>query len=383
MMNKENNTPSSDKELDVKLDRFSKLLIVIGFLAIVLSFFAPYLFTLPNFKGLDFTETGQIGDTIGGIMNPFIAIAGVIASGLAFYLQYRANILQRNMFYKQFQENKAQFETELAEQKKQSKLDKFEAQLYEMLRLHKENVNELELKAARRTTWKPYGEDGDVRYKYNYYTVSKRNAFVELKNEFEYILLIYKRHYPNISELSSKAFYDCYKTFFWGISIPVNATLIERMEPFGSEDYRNSLLEIQNKQFSEDIFDVPDNINFDIEAFRGHSEFLGHYFRHIFHTVKFVVNQPDSFLSYNEKRQYLRVLRAQLSNHEQIMLFYNWLSGYGKPWEDDKNKFFTEFVMIHNLWYQLLIDDKFIQDKIQELRDKPVVLRKDKLFEID
>lgn len=382
MMTKENNIQSSDKELDVKLNRFSKLLIAIGFLAIVLSFFAPYLFTLPNFRGLDFTETGQIGDTIGGIMNPFIAIAGVIASGLAFYLQYRANILQRNMFYKQLQENKTQFETELTEQKKQSKLDKFEAQFYEMLRLHKENVNELELKAARRTTWKPYGEDGDVKYKYDYYTVSKRNAFVELKNEFEYILLIYKRA-NNITELSSKDFHNCYQTFFWGISIPINATLVERMQPFDKADYRSSLLEIQAKQYSEEIMDVPDNINFDIEAFRGHSEFLGHYFRHIFHTVKFVVNQPDSFISYIEKRQYLRVLRAQLSNHEQIMLFYNWLSGYGKPWEDDKNKFFTEFVMIHNLWYQLLIDDSFIKSKIQELRDKPVELRKDELFEID
>lgn len=54
------------------------------------------------------------------------------------------------MFYKQLEENKTQFEIQLTEQRKQSRLDKFESQFYEILRLHKENVNELELKAFRR-----------------------------------------------------------------------------------------------------------------------------------------------------------------------------------------------------------------------------------------
>ncbi len=62
--------------------------------------------------------------------------------------------------------------------------------------------------------------------------------------------------------------------------------------------------------------------------------------------------QEETFLTYEEKIKYLRVLRAQLSNHEPIMIFYNWLSGYGRHWEDDKNRFFTEYCMIHNLLYR-------------------------------
>lgn len=54
----------------------------------------PYLFT--EFKWLDFTNTGQIGDTIGGIMGPFVAIAAAMLTFLAFWVQFKANEQQRN-----------------------------------------------------------------------------------------------------------------------------------------------------------------------------------------------------------------------------------------------------------------------------------------------
>lgn len=62
-----------------------------AFAIIIIAFalFAPYLFTRNGI--IDFTETGQIGDTIGGTMGPFIAIAGVIVTFLAFLMQKKAN----------------------------------------------------------------------------------------------------------------------------------------------------------------------------------------------------------------------------------------------------------------------------------------------------
>ena len=62
---------------------------VLAAIIILFAFSAPYIFTR---KGIiDFTETGQIGDTIGGTMGPFIAIAGVIVTFLAFLMQKKAN----------------------------------------------------------------------------------------------------------------------------------------------------------------------------------------------------------------------------------------------------------------------------------------------------
>ena len=58
-------------------------------IVIVFALSAPYLFTRNGM--IDFTETGQIGDTIGGTMGPFIALAGVIVTFLAFLMQKKAN----------------------------------------------------------------------------------------------------------------------------------------------------------------------------------------------------------------------------------------------------------------------------------------------------
>lgn len=77
----------------------SWMLFSASIILILFSFLSPILFT-SSFSNWDFTETGQIGDTIGGIMNPFIAIAGVISTLLAFFMQIEANKIQRTQFIK-------------------------------------------------------------------------------------------------------------------------------------------------------------------------------------------------------------------------------------------------------------------------------------------
>ena len=53
----------------------------------------PYLLTQHSI--IDFTETGQIGDTIGGIMGPFVGILAAVLTFMAFWIQYQANEEQR------------------------------------------------------------------------------------------------------------------------------------------------------------------------------------------------------------------------------------------------------------------------------------------------
>ncbi|OUD35693.1 hypothetical protein FPG59_09365, partial [Flavobacterium sp. FPG59] len=105
---------------------YSKLLIAA--LILLLSFLVLLFFTaihsidvLDNAK--DYGEIGPYGDYIGGILNPLIAVFAVFAAGFAFYAQYEAN--------KQVQD--------------QFKIQQFESQFFEMLRLHKENVNEMKI----------------------------------------------------------------------------------------------------------------------------------------------------------------------------------------------------------------------------------------------
>lgn len=53
---------------------------------------------------------------------------------------------------------------------------------------------------------------------------------------------------------------------------------------------------------------------------------LGHYFRNLFHTVRYIDN---SKVSRNHKNELIKILRSNLSNYELLLLAYNCLHPYG------------------------------------------------------
>jgi hypothetical protein len=86
---------------------------------------------------------------------------------------------------------------------------------------------------------------------------------------------------------------------------------------------------------------------------------LGHYFRNIFQAVKCI--HDDNQLSKQEKYDYVKILRGQLSTVEQILFFLNSLSQLGRDWElendiQDKNRLITTYNLIKNLPNRELID---------------------------
>lgn len=82
--------------------------------------------------------------------------------------------------------------------------------------------------------------------------------------------------------------------------------------------------------------------------FSGHENRLGHYYRHLYSTVKYVVNkEKKGLIDYKQSREYLKILRSQMSNDEQLMLYYNYKIGFGKDWENEG--YLTKYRMLHNL----------------------------------
>lgn len=53
-------------------------------------------------------------------------------------------------------------------------------------------------------------------------------------------------------------------------------------------------------------------------------DLLGHYFRSLYHIIKYVHECCPK-----DKKRYTSIVRAHLSSHEQALLFYNGLCGYG------------------------------------------------------
>ena len=365
---------SEEKKDTYKLDIRSKWMLGIAVLAILFSFIAPYLFI--KFSIFDVTGAGSIGDSLGGIMNPFIAIGGVILTYLAFYMQFSANKIQREQFRMQIREDKIKFKRELDEQQLEFKKSQFENQFYEMIRLHKENINEISL------TLYLVNSNG-----FDFKTIIGREVFKYLNEEIKILYYIAKKCYN--TEDFNLIINIAYGLFFHGIKYDETITEFEPgKEQFSSFINRVLLINHSNTQANyrnlkslvANYTDYKSAANLKFKLGQGHSFYLAHYYRHLFQTVKYVANQDENFISYEDKRKYLRILRAQLSNQEQAMLFYNWKSDFGKNWED-KNKFFTDFRMIHNLYNDLLIED-FILEKLFDL-NREDVYRKEKNREID
>jgi hypothetical protein len=78
-----------------------------------------------------------------------------------------------------------------------------------------------------------------------------------------------------------------------------------------------------------------------------HESQLGHYFRSLYHIIKFVKGSDIQ-----DKRRYTSLVRAQLSKYELFFLFYNCLSSYGEGFKP----LVEEFGLLEHLDKKLLLD---------------------------
>lgn len=311
---------------NIAIDKKSKRLLIWGVIAFIVAtiiiVFLPLLVTQNSWWPLTVDKPNEIGDTLGGIMGPIVALLGVLLTFLAFWAQYAAN-----------QEQKQQFLKALTKQEDDKKEQQFESQFFEMLNLHKQNVDELKTTALL---------DG--------VEVQRRKVFETMANEFSTMLSYVQA--ANF-DLTQDDIENCYHIFFWGYNIPERQNLSEDAQRW---------LRLEGVQSNTPMINFINH--------RGFSASLGHYFRHLYMMVKFVA-ESKVITEYDTKMKYLKILRAQLSNHEQIMLFYNWISTYGSAWEEENgNHFFTEYKMIHNLWIGELYQHQFIVNKVNNLIDR-------------
>lgn len=287
----------------------------------------------------------NIGTTISGVFGTFLGFFGSVLVFMALRSQIKANKIISNQF----------------------KIQQFESQFYEMLRLHKENVNEVTVTETK-VIIKTFKSSQS-----NFFETTGRKAFEQLLIEFEICYYAARRTYV----LEDKEFWidKAYRVFFFGLNSEENEL---KKNFYDSED---TLILGEDELFCNNL--KKDFSTLRTDHLNGNVTFLAHLYRHLYQMVKFVANQDEEFISYEEKRKYLRILRAQLSNPEQALLFYNWKSGFGNKWENENNKFFTDYRMIHNLYDSIIIED-FNLEKIFDINGyfrKEKGRKKDPLFE--
>ncbi len=294
-------------------------ILFIAFLLITLSF--PYLFSHNYWFNINFSDTGQIGDTIGGILSPFIAILAAILTFLAFWVQFKAN----------------------EQQKTDLKIERFENKFYELLRLHKSNINEIELNETIK------GREAFIDMFYELQTAYEvcNYYYDDLKKDFskkEIMNLSYNIFFFGIGENSEKSYYnklnDNEKIVFEKVIHSLDLLQITYIES-------NKNIKVHQNNNTIPIIDTDGKEickkEFRHLPFNGHSSKLGHYYRHLFQTINFITKQK--LLSEKEKYEYVKTLRSQLSNFEQLMIYYNSVSWFEDAWKE----FIVKYKILKNL----------------------------------
>ncbi len=231
----------------------------------------------------------------------------------------------------------------LSEQRKVSSRQEVENRFFELIKLHRDNIDEM-------------GSKGKV----------KRAVFIEIKDEFHELHKSVKLNYTfqdsNKSEIEWQraCIQITYLIVFFGVNNSSTNYLKKLISAIISDDKAEKILSFS---LLDSLISTHANIkesnrlgltNFYL-PYDGHQSRIGHYFRHLFQTVKYINDQPSNLFSFEEKYNYAKTLRAQFSTHEQALFMYNAISPLGAPWElsseitDVNNKLITKYNLIKNI----------------------------------
>ncbi len=300
-------------------------------------------------------ERGTHGDMFGAVNAIFsgLAFAGIIISLYLQRIDLKNQMEQLELNYEEVQQTNREFKI----QNDTLQIQKFENQYYKMIDLHKSNVNEIIIPFFDTLDGSNSNRDNKKIEQQTSATILRevtgKKGFVDMVKELEICLKDTKSILltQEINFDDSIIYEFAYKIFFFGVHSEFSTS--GNIPAPIQKEIKKFIAGKQKKYKDNLISGAKQEINTRYVPFQGHESRLGHYFRHLFQTVKYVVMQETiGLLEYGHTRQYLRVLRAQLSNSEQLLLYYNYCCGPGMNWDRLGNKgfqFLTKYRMIHNM----------------------------------
>ena len=354
------------RESDPRMKAGAKVLGV----AILLILILPLIFLKYPLFGLEFPKSSEVGDTMGGILGPLIAIIAAILTFLAFWIQYQANQIQIKNFDKQ---------------REDVKRENYQNKIYEMIKIHRDNVSNILSSTEYAANYFKVALD-DLRKLYFLLNIYDKDVDAAYKNidpskareyEASRIEFVYSIFWLGIDTEARKVLHDMYKDILHPMYMAKYYEYLEYIDYKYREavEFEELPLVIYSNIKDEDS----NNISMRWLPFNEHASFLGHYFRHLYQSVKYIDDCPETILRETEKYDFAKNIRAQLSNHEQLLLYYNSLSPFGKPWLDVKggdllSSYLIKYKMIKNIPLPLADfgirpEDKF-KKEIELLRQK-------------
>lgn len=237
----------------------------------------------PTFHLFSISNFGMFGDFVGGVIGTMVAVV----AALYIIKSYKKQIEQ---------------------DKKQS----FEKTFLLMLELHRQNVREIEITDAEDKTisgkrvFKPLTEELKALYDKVYEVIGDivptNECFQKWDATYEHKKLAHELSYG----------YFFYEVDTYSLTLDKNTALYDICEKV-----RGAIQEA--KELNK------------LAHLQRHT-ILGHYYRHLFNMVNWV--DSSRAITAEEKQKYCKLIRSQLSDYEEILLYYNTLSFLGKEWND-------------------------------------------------
>ena len=197
-------------------------------------------------------------------------------------------------------------------------------QFYQMLDVQQKVIDEINVSQVRKVK---QGETASY--------AKGRKAFSEFKIQMKNLVTAIK----DVSQKNGFGFTDieiadiAYTVFFYGSSRTWKIFMIDYLKDYPeTERLVDAIIARLNSEKRYNL-DRPNHI------------YLSVYFRNMYNAIKLI----DSCKSINneEKKEYVKILRSQLSNAELYILFFNVISRFGKKWID--NDYINKYQLIQNL----------------------------------
>lgn len=257
-----------------KMLSISFIIIGIVFL-VILPFFSN---SVTSIIKIDASQGQQFGTMFSGIIGTLFGVAGS-------FLVYSSLISQNN----------------------QNRKQQVESMYFKLLDFHYENINQIHL--------------NNYNYQNNNVNVTGRSSFITMKLQLMEILKIVENGFDKIkiSNDPNVIIDIAYIIFYYGLDERWNDFIKEKLN-VKDKNGLLSYLYFQKQQYEKENIDI----------YHTNQTYLSSYMRNMYNAIK-IIDDNEVFDS-DEKKKYIKIIRAQLSNPELYILYFNVRSRFGKKW---------------------------------------------------
>ena len=201
-------------------------------------------------------------------------------------------------------------------ERQQQKEASVSTMLSTMLDLHKQNVKEIKINKTGKSTG----------------FVSGRGAFEQMYEELKVI-------YDSVIEAIQEEVYSDRNRYAVWIDDTKQKKLAHILS-FGYFFYSVELYMIPKAEDDANLYQLCEKAMVKVPKTHRNLQrhnILGHYYRHLYNMVNYI-DKNEFSQKYQKKEQYVKLIRSQLSDYEQILLYYDTLSLLGKDWNEPLGK---------------------------------------------